>query len=170
MGPFGYMNCTDIYSTALMEFVHKPTDLSNYMWHKSKIKHKYKSWTKTVLHNPFTSQSSESQEVLNFGTYTYYLWPQLFSCFFRHVCTLTVNAYYLHHVCLHISVGLPLNRDPWNLAFVTFMKICQGIPNLVIIGHFTWRLKYVLLLLVTLNHHNIALFDWNGICSIKIFP
>ena len=28
----------------------------------------------------------------------------------------------------------------------TDMKICHDIPNLVKIGHFTWRPKYVLLL------------------------
>jgi len=32
------MNCIDIYSTALVQFVHKPAEPSNYMWHNKKVK------------------------------------------------------------------------------------------------------------------------------------
>jgi hypothetical protein len=39
-------------------------------------------------------------------------------------------------------------------------------------GHFTWRTKYVLLLLATLNSHNSNLFNWNSkrLLGINIMP
>jgi hypothetical protein len=79
------------------------------------------------------------------------------------------------HLCM--SPSLPLGGCPWNLILGTFMKVCQ--ENLLVwnvckkiqiwlkvgknIEYITWELRYVLLLLVILNHHESALVRWNGI-------
>ena len=53
----------------------------------------------------------------------------------------------------NVSARLPMNGFPWNFILWNFMEICQETPNFVKFGqkhrHFTWRPKYVLLLLVT---------------------
>ena len=59
---------------------------------------------------------------------------------------------YLHYVHLStLSEWFTLNGFPWNLIMGTFTKISQDNPNLIKIGHFTWRPKYILLLPVTLK-------------------
>lgn len=78
---------------------------------------------------------------------------------------------------LRMSASFPLDGFPWNLILGTFIKVCQ--ENLLVsnvckkiqiclklgkhIGYITWGLKYVLLLLVILNHHETALVRWNCI-------
>jgi hypothetical protein len=57
---------------------------------------------------------------------------------------------------------LPLNVFPSNMMGA-FMKICRQNPYLAQIGHFSWRPKYVLLVLAKFNQHKSALFEWNGI-------
>jgi hypothetical protein len=70
-------------------------------------------------------------------------------------------------ICLCLSAQLPLDAFPWNLILGTLMKICWKNRNLTKIGKnigdITWTPKYVLLLPVTLNHHESAVFKWNGI-------
>ena len=56
-----------------------------------------------------------------------------------------------------------MNGFPWSFILGTFIKICRENPNLAKLGQFRWRSKYVLLLPATLNRHESALFQWNGI-------
>jgi len=49
-----------------------------------------------------------------------------------------------------------------NLILMPFMKICHESPSLVTIGHYTWRLKDISILLAVLSSHKNALFKWNG--------
>jgi hypothetical protein len=58
-----------------------------------------------------------------------------------------------------VSVRLKLNTFPWNFTWGPFMKIFRETPNLVKIGHSTWRPKFVLRLPATLNRHKSALFE-----------
>lgn len=96
-----------------------------------------------------------------------FMWPTVF----RHMHIVTKNAYYLHQECLpihlHLSAWLPFSGFAWNLMFGTSMKIFWENPYLVPIGHnighFTWRPRYILLLVMPLNCHKSAVFKLNHI-------
>lgn len=71
------------------------------------------------------------------------------------------------YISPHIPAQLPLDWFPWNMILLAFTKIWWESSNLMEIGQnigpSTWRSKYVLLLLTTLNPHKSAVFEWSGI-------
>lgn len=74
---------------------------------------------------------------------------------------------FIMSVCPRVSTQLPPNRHLWNLILGILWKTYQKNQNLVTIadkniGTFTRRHTCVSLLL-TLNCHKSALFEWNGI-------
>ena len=69
---------------------------------------------------------------------------------------LAKSAYYLHHVCPHVSAWLPMDASSLNLILEISIKICRDSK----FGHNrTWRLKYALMLPAILNRHKNALFE-----------
>jgi hypothetical protein len=54
-------------------------------------------------------------------------------------------------------------REIWGILWKYVKKIKVWLKSGKSIGRLTWRPTYVLLFLVTLNRHNSALFQWNGI-------
>jgi len=90
----------------------------------------------------------------------------IFFCalFFRHVRIFAISDNYLRYVrpSVHpyVSALLPLDGFSWNFILTDFIKMCPKSSDLVEIGHFARRPKYILLFPATLNNHTCALLDW----------
>ena len=64
-------------------------------------------------------------------TQTHTVGKRVVSC----VRILAKSAYYLRHVCPHVSARLPIDAFPLNLILDTSINICRETRNLVTIGH-----------------------------------
>jgi len=87
---------------------------------------------------------------------------------FRCLLLVTENTCYLHPLCLclHVWAWLQVGGFLWFFILGSLMEICQEIQVWLKLGknvrNFTWRFMFILLL-ETLNNHESAVLEFNGI-------